>query len=186
LLDVHSGSHRLVMAWLSVVKERLRMEIPSNAARLSVIGVRLPMLANSIATDRIWPRPCCFFCRRCPIQQAAVGGQPRTAPGGEVEGDLHDPSSSLHSLLHLIPGKARAFTAADAGSIFLVERAAPARFGMVGAPAGEGGVAEVGAAEGGLAEDRLWFAVSQNASIEARRADGIEPQVHDIRFPLSP
>jgi hypothetical protein len=44
----------------------------------------------------------------------------------------------------------------------------------------------VGAAEGGLAEDRLWFAVSQNASIEARRADGSEPQVHDIRFPLSP
>jgi len=85
-------------------------------------------------------------------------------------------AGDLRSLLHLILGKARALTAADAGSIFLVERAAPARFGMVGAPA----------AEGGLAEDRLWFAVSQNASIEARRADGIEPQVLDIRFPLSP
>jgi HD-GYP domain-containing protein (c-di-GMP phosphodiesterase class II) len=84
-------------------------------------------------------------------------------------------AGDLRSLLHLILGKARALTAADAGSIFLVERAAPPRFGMVEAPA----------AEGGAAEDRLWFAVSQNASIEARRAGGIEQQVHDIRFPLS-
>jgi len=41
-------------------------------------------------------------------------------------------AGDLRSLLHLILGKARALTAADAGSIFLVERAAPARFGMVG------------------------------------------------------
>lgn len=85
-------------------------------------------------------------------------------------------AGDLRSLLHLILGKARALTAADAGSIFLVERAAPARFGMV----------ESLPDPGGAAEDRLWFAVSQNASIDALRGGGIEQQVHDIRFPISP
>lgn len=85
-------------------------------------------------------------------------------------------AGDLRSLLHLILGKARALTAADAGSIFLVERATPARFGMV----------ESHPDPGGAAEDRLWFAVSQNASFDALRSGGIEQQVHDIRFPISP
>jgi len=84
-------------------------------------------------------------------------------------------AGDLRSLLHLILSKARAFTAADAGSIVLVERAAPARFGMEEpqpAPTG----------------DHLWFAVSQNASLDAavEPAAGIEQQLLDIRFPLSP
>ena len=37
-------------------------------------------------------------------------------------------ASELRSLLHLILRKARAVTAADAGSIFLVEKADPAPF----------------------------------------------------------
>ena len=88
-------------------------------------------------------------------------------------------AGDLRSLLHRILRRARALTAADAGSIFLVEKADPPRFWADGASSA------AGAPESG---DRLWFAVSQNASLDARRAgsDGIEEQVYDIRFPISP
>lgn len=92
-------------------------------------------------------------------------------------------AGDLRSLLHLILRKARELTAADAGSIYLVERGAPAPFGRQ-APAGD------------AEPDRLWFAVSQNASLEACRAgqtsvqpglaDGIEEQLLDIRLPMTP
>ena len=92
-------------------------------------------------------------------------------------------AADLRSLLHLIMRKARELTTADAGSIFLVERAAPPRFGQEAAPEQ-------------ASSDGLWFAVSQNASLEARQAglqrvgpgvaDGIEEQVHDIRLPITP
>ena len=81
-------------------------------------------------------------------------------------------ASDLRSLLHLILRKARAVTAADAGSIFLVEKVDPAPFWAdpVDSPtAGEEG-------------DRLWFAVSQNDSLD----EGIEDKVFDIRFPITP
>ncbi len=81
-------------------------------------------------------------------------------------------AGDLRSLLHLILRKARALTTADAGSVFLVEKAARPRFGV---PASEGSVGE--ASPG----DQLWFAVSQNESLDA----GIEEQVFDIRFPIT-
>lgn len=82
-------------------------------------------------------------------------------------------AGDLRSLLHLILRKARQLTSADAGSVFLVERAERPRFGSLAAE-GDG--------EGHSGGDRLWFAVSQNASIQS----GIEEQVLDIRFPLTP
>ena len=81
-------------------------------------------------------------------------------------------ASDLRSLLHLILRKARAITSADAGSIFLVEKADPAPFW---ADSVDPGTAD---GEG----DRLWFAVSQNESLD----DGIEDKVFDIRFPITP
>ena len=81
-------------------------------------------------------------------------------------------ASDLRTLLHLILRKARAITSADAGSIFLVEKADPAPFW---ADSVDSGTADE---EG----DRLWFAVSQNASLD----DGIEDKVFDIRFPITP
>ena len=96
-------------------------------------------------------------------------------------------AGDLRSLLHLILRKARGLTNADAGSVFLVEKAARPRFGV---PASEGSEGEPSPG------DQLWFAVSQNASLDARKAgrdhadvgevDGIEEQVFDIRFPITP
>ena len=87
-------------------------------------------------------------------------------------------ASDLRSLLHRILRRARALTAADAGSIFLVEKAEPQRFG---APAPQ--------PADPVAADRLWFAVSQNASLDARTLeedqDTIEGEVHDIHFPIT-
>lgn len=92
-------------------------------------------------------------------------------------------AGDLRSLLHLILRKARELTAADAGSIYLLERSAPPPFGRPAEPQD-------------VEQDRLWFAVSQNASLEARRsgrtsvepgwADGIEAQLLDIRLPVTP
>ena len=95
-------------------------------------------------------------------------------------------AGDLRSLLDLILRKARALTAADAGSVFLVEKAPRPRFGVPPqAPPAEA-----------MSGDRLWFAVSQNASLDARRAglhqldaagrDGGESQVFDVRFPITP
>jgi HD-GYP domain-containing protein (c-di-GMP phosphodiesterase class II) len=88
-------------------------------------------------------------------------------------------AGDLRSLLHLILRRARALTAADAGSIFLVEKAEPQRFGR---PEASAGSVTVG--------DQLWFAVSQNASLDARTPaddqDAIEGEVYDIRFPITP
>jgi len=81
-------------------------------------------------------------------------------------------ASELRSLLHLILRKARAVTAADAGSIFLVEKADPAPFWA------DSVNPNMAYGEG----DRLWFAVSQNDSLD----DGIEDKVLDIRFPITP
>ena len=81
-------------------------------------------------------------------------------------------ASELRSLLHLILRKARAVTAADAGSIFLVEKADPAPFWA------DSVNPNMAYGEG----DRLWFAVSQNDSLD----DGIEDKVFDIRFPITP
>jgi HD-GYP domain-containing protein (c-di-GMP phosphodiesterase class II) len=82
-------------------------------------------------------------------------------------------ASDLRTLLHLILSKCRQLTNSDAGSIFLVERPDPRK-----QPQGI---------------DQLWFAVSQNATIDARTAGAgpipggaMEAQVLDIRFPLSP
>ena len=87
-------------------------------------------------------------------------------------------AGDLRSLLHRILRRARALTAADAGSIFLVEKAEPQRFG-----------APEPSAMDHPAADRLWFAVSQNASLDARAdhtgADAIEEEVFDIRFPIT-
>ena len=94
-------------------------------------------------------------------------------------------AGDLRSLLHLILRKARALTTADAGSVFLVEKAQRPRFGFAEP---DGSAQEPG--------DRLWFAVSQNASLDARKAgldhadvvdaNGIEGEVFDIRFPITP
>lgn len=105
----------------------------------------------------------------------SVAASDRTLPDILAIATAISGATDLRSLLHLILGKACALTAADAGSIFLVERAAPVRFGM----------GESLPDPGGAADDRLWFAVSQNASIDALRGGGIEQQVHDIRFPIS-
>ena len=80
-------------------------------------------------------------------------------------------ASDLRTLLHLILSKCRQLTNSDAGSIFLVERPDPRR------------------QQEGI--DQLWFAVSQNATIDARSSGAgsggaIEAQVLDIRFPLTP
>lgn len=82
-------------------------------------------------------------------------------------------AGDLRSLLHLILHRARALTTADAGSVFLVERAERPRFGFV-QPEAHGAESRQG--------DRLWFAVSQNDSLQA----GIEGEVFDIRFPITP
>lgn len=80
-------------------------------------------------------------------------------------------ASDLRTLLHLILSKSRELTGSDAGSIFLVER-----FDARRDPAGS---------------DKLWFAVSQNASLTRTTARGeekedIEDNVSDLRFPLTP
>ncbi|MCS5706655.1 GAF domain-containing protein [Synechococcus sp. FGCU-3] len=82
-------------------------------------------------------------------------------------------AGDLRGLLHLILRKARALTTADAGSVFLVEKAERPRFGFA-QPDG----ADQEPSQG----DRLWFAVSQNDSLQA----GIEGEVFDIRFPITP
>ena len=88
-------------------------------------------------------------------------------------------AGDLRSLLHRILRRARALTAADAGSIFLVEKAEPQRFG---APSSPDDAPKPG--------DQLWFAVSQNATLDARTPaddqDSIEEEVYDIRFPITP
>jgi HD-GYP domain-containing protein (c-di-GMP phosphodiesterase class II) len=95
-------------------------------------------------------------------------------------------AGDLQSLLDLILRKARALTHADAGSVFLVEKVPRQRFGVP--RDGSAGTDEE-------AGDRLWFAVSQNASLDARRAgmqqleagaDAAQSQVFDIRFPITP
>ena len=100
-------------------------------------------------------------------------------------------ASDLSSLLHLILRTSRQLTASDAGSIYLVER--PDR-GSDPQP-GESSAAAVGESEP-AAGARLWFAASQNASLEQRaRAEGeaagvqsasVEDCLLSIRFPLTP
>ena len=116
---------------------------------------------------------------------ARTAQQPATAPA--ADGTLFEilgiataisEAGDLRSLLHRILRRARALTDADAGSIFLVEKAAPQRFGTPPEAQVE------------TAGDRLWFAVSQNASLDARTPaddrDAIEEEVFDIRFPITP
>jgi GAF domain-containing protein len=97
-------------------------------------------------------------------------------------------AGDLRSLLHLILRRARGLTNADAGSVFLLEKAPRPVFGV------DTGTAPI---QPGLQpEDRLWFAVSQNASLGARargtaRTDeseesGLDEQVFDVRFPITP
>ena len=100
-------------------------------------------------------------------------------------------ASDLRSLLHLILRTSRQLTASDAGSIYLVERPdrrSDPRQGVSSSSAP--GEPEV------LAGARLWFAASQNASLEQRaRLEGeaariepatVEDRLLNIRFPLSP
>ncbi len=80
-------------------------------------------------------------------------------------------ATDLPTLLHLILTTSRQLTNSDAGSIFLVERADTRRD-----PDGE---------------DQLWFAVSQNDSLQQGgaaqgSAPGMEQELLDIRFPLGP
>ncbi len=80
-------------------------------------------------------------------------------------------AGDLRTLLNLILTKSRQLTGSDAGSIFLVER--------VDQRKDPGGV------------DKLWFAVSQNASLACRSAgadqeDDIHAELSDLRFPLTP
>lgn len=81
-------------------------------------------------------------------------------------------ASDLRTLLHLILTTSRELTNSDAGSIFLVERADARRD-----PGGQ---------------DQLWFAVSQNdsvqpaVSLEGTAPSSLEKQLLDIRFPLTP
>lgn len=80
-------------------------------------------------------------------------------------------ASDLCTLPHLILSKCRQLPNSDAGSMFLVERSDPRK-----QPEGE---------------KQLWFAVSQNVTIDARMAGddsvaAMEAQVLDIHFPLSP
>ena len=80
-------------------------------------------------------------------------------------------ANDLRTLLHLILSKSRELTGSDAGSIFLVERFDPRH-----EPGGS---------------DKLWFAVSQNASLTRQAAPGesnedIDDNLSDLRFPLTP
>lgn len=80
-------------------------------------------------------------------------------------------ANDLRTLLHLILSKSRELTGSDAGSIFLVER-----FDARREPDGS---------------DKLWFAVSQNASLTRKAAPGeakedIDDNLSDLRFPLTP
>lgn len=100
-------------------------------------------------------------------------------------------ASDLRSLLHLILRTCRQLTASDAGSIYLVER--PDRR-LVPRP-GELSSSAPGESET-IEGARLWFAASQNASLEQRaRAEGeaardqpptVEERLLNIRFPLTP
>ena len=80
-------------------------------------------------------------------------------------------ASDLGSLLHLILQKARGLCIADAGSIFLVEKAKPAPFWQ-----------DASVVRDAHEQDHLWFAVSQNESLD--------PEIHSnllkVRFPISP
>jgi len=96
-------------------------------------------------------------------------------------------AADLPSLLHLILRTCRQLTASDAGSIYLVERAD-----------GRPQAAPVASPQepDGAATARLWFAASQNASLEQRAgAEGaaaglapatVEERLLNIRFPLTP
>ncbi|MCP9850052.1 HD family phosphohydrolase [Cyanobium sp. Morenito 9A2] len=79
-------------------------------------------------------------------------------------------AGDLRTLLHLILTKSRQLTGSDAGSIFLVER--------VDQRKDPGGV------------DKLWFAVSQNASLatdsaQFGRQEDIQQELSNLRFPLT-
>ena len=80
-------------------------------------------------------------------------------------------ASDLGSLLHLILQKARGLCIADAGSIFLVEKAKPAPFWQ-----------DPSVVRDAHEQDHLWFAVSQNESLD--------PEIHSnllkVRFPILP
>ena len=107
-------------------------------------------------------------------------------------------ADDLPQLLKLILSKARLLTCADAGSIFLVEKATRPRFGVSST------VSSVGSScllEGHISADRLWFAASQNDSLDANhqhsssqcsRAMGATAAAvaHDLalkdRFPITP
>ncbi len=115
-----------------------------------------------------------------PLSQEPSASAPTTAPGLSSEHALVEilsiatalsGASDLRSLLHLILSKSRMLTNSDAGSIFLVERP------------------DLRRDPHGTAE--LWFAVSQNATLQARaqaegEPDAFEEKMMDIRFPLTP
>ena len=86
-------------------------------------------------------------------------------------------AGDLSSQLHRILRAARSLTAADAGSVFLVEKAERPPFW-----------AEPTLKAQPAADDRLWFAVRQNASLDARRrADAdTDAEVFDIHLPITP
>ena len=101
-------------------------------------------------------------------------------------------ASDLSSLLHLILRTCRQLTASDAGSIYLLERGddrAAAGSDQEPSATGHDRPADANGA-------RLWFAASQNASLEQRdRPDGavagqppggVEERLLNNRFPLSP
>ena len=100
-------------------------------------------------------------------------------------------ASDLSTLLHLILRTCRQLTASDAGSIYLVERPDRRSDPRQGASSSSA-PGEPEALEGA----RLWFAASQNASLEQRaRLEGeaalvqpatVEDRLLNIRFPLSP
>jgi len=99
-------------------------------------------------------------------------------------------ASDLRSLLHLILRTSRQLTASDAGSIYLVER--PDR--RSDPRPGESSPWSPGDPET-IEGARLWFAASQNASLEQRaRLEGetagdqpatVEDRLLNIRFPLT-
>ena len=95
----------------------------------------------------------------------------RVATAISEAGDL---SSQLHRILHA----ARSLTGADAGSVFLLEKAERPPFWATAATG----------AEASAADDHLWFAVSQNASRDGglRQEADIEADVLDIRLPITP
>jgi HD-GYP domain-containing protein (c-di-GMP phosphodiesterase class II) len=112
---------------------------------------------------------------RQPVSTSRFGSDQASAEQALVEmlgiATALSSAGDLSSLLHLILTTCRQLTNSDAGSIFLVERPDPRK-----QPAGEA---------------QLWFAASQNATIEARHAGdrsaaAIEAEVNDLRFPLSP